>query len=112
MHKETQGGFTMVDHCTYKRRELGSQEMPNSLVVPCYECVPLPQSVESTLDWAPLTVRIRVPFPRVLCLVPECIFKALLLGRPSEEQHIPGDMQIADRRSARQNQKDSLPPST
>ena len=97
----------MVDYCTHKRREPESQEMQNSLAVPCYECVPLPQYAESTFNWVPLTVRIRVPLPRVLCFVPERIFKLLLLGRPRKDPHIPGDMHIADRRCARQNQKHS-----
>ena len=70
----------MVYHCTHERREPESQGKPNSLVVPCYDCGPLHQTVEGSFDWVPLTVRIRVPFPKVLCFGPKRILTLLCLN--------------------------------
>lgn len=96
----------MVDHCTHKRREPESQEMPNSLVVPCCECVPLPQSVESSFDRVPLNVRSLVLSPRILYFVPERMFKPLLLGHPKEDRLTAEDTHFAVRRSSRPPQSD------
>ena len=89
----------MVDHCTHKRREPESQEMRNSLIVPCYECVPLPQSVESTFDWVPLTVRIPVISPKILCFGPKLILTLLCLKHLRKDRPIPGDSHFTVRRS-------------
>ena len=82
--------------------------MPNSLVVPCCDCVPLLQSFESSLNWVPLFVRFPVPSPRILWFVSWRTFKPLLLGRPRENRASTGDRRLAVRSSAERNQQDSL----
>ena len=86
--------------------------MPNPLIVPCYECVPLPQSVKSSLNWVPLTVRIPIPSPKVLRLGPKRILTLLCLRHLRKDRPIQGDTHLTVPRSPGQDQRDITPPPT